>query len=108
MSELSEQYLLVLSKAARLRQRFKEANPDGDIEKSESFLAEDWRICVEQLNALTTELYKEHFAEHGYPYKDCAPQLRRGSWRRNPSVRKQIHGNHSIQQSSQRVDRRKG
>jgi hypothetical protein len=87
MSDLRIQYLAVKAKAARLLQRFRENNPDERIEKSDSFLAEDWQLCTMQMARLSTELYKEYARTHPYRFINCKPQLRPGRWKLNPSVR---------------------
>jgi hypothetical protein len=87
MSELGDQYLELLRQAANLKERFKKNN-QGDIQKSTSFLAEDWRLCIGKINLLSTELYKEHYARCKFEYIDCTPRLRRAHWKRNPSLRK--------------------
>jgi hypothetical protein len=88
MSDLRIQYLAVKAKAARLRQRFQENNPGENIERSETFLAEDWQICAEKMAKLTTAMFKEYAHTRRYPYVDCKPQLRPGHWRHSPRLRK--------------------
>jgi hypothetical protein len=87
MSDLSEQYLVIKAKAIRLKERFRENNEGENIENSDSFLAEDWRICMTQMGALSKAMYIEYNAKHGYPYIDCAYRPRTGRWKRNPYLR---------------------
>jgi hypothetical protein len=88
---MSETTLSLKLKAALLKERYDQANNEEDIEVSESFLAEDYRECLEKIAKLATQPFIEYNARHGYPYADCQCKLVRGRWKRNPKLQRDTH-----------------